>query len=268
MKALILSDVHSNICALKAVWDKENDSDIVICAGDLTDFGPFPAESVRWIREHDALCVIGNHDRGVISCFRNGRTLDTVPEQERGWKHQNAGLLGEEEIAFLESLPEALDVQIDGVRYGVCHGFSGYNTIECLDQFDTFAEETFRPAEQGPPPRLIFGHTHRLCLHCLGREKLWMNPGSISYRRWDDPCQKAHYITVADGEIALNRLDYDRSALIDEVEKYKGMIPERTMDLLRWTFGSDNREEIMAGLTASKKDMKEHNTPDLKGIQA
>ena len=42
MKALIISDIHSNIYGLEAVYKKEKDSDIIYCAGDLVDYGPFP----------------------------------------------------------------------------------------------------------------------------------------------------------------------------------------------------------------------------------
>lgn len=49
MKALILSDIHSNIYALEAIWNKERDSDLILCAGDLVDYGPFPQEVLAWV---------------------------------------------------------------------------------------------------------------------------------------------------------------------------------------------------------------------------
>ena len=52
MKALLIADIHSNICALEAIWNKEQDSDIIYCAGDLVDWGPFPKQVLDWVREH------------------------------------------------------------------------------------------------------------------------------------------------------------------------------------------------------------------------
>jgi len=50
MKALIISDIHSNIYALEAIWAQERDNDIIYCAGDLVDYGPFPKEVLDWVR--------------------------------------------------------------------------------------------------------------------------------------------------------------------------------------------------------------------------
>lgn len=75
VKVLVLSDVHANVYALEAVWKKEKDSDIVYCAGDLVDYGPYPGEAIGWMRERGALCVQGNHDRKVAALFREPESL-------------------------------------------------------------------------------------------------------------------------------------------------------------------------------------------------
>jgi predicted phosphodiesterase len=46
LKALIISDIHSNIYAVQAIWEKEKDCDRIYCAGDIVDYGPFPKESL------------------------------------------------------------------------------------------------------------------------------------------------------------------------------------------------------------------------------
>jgi predicted phosphodiesterase len=117
MKALIISDVHSNIYALQAVWNKENDSDVVYCAGDLVDYGPFPQEVIRWIRDRNIVCVKGNHDEDIVRTFRSGVGLSDVPEQERTWAMYNADRLDEDEINFLNNLPEHVSFNLDGFHY-------------------------------------------------------------------------------------------------------------------------------------------------------
>ena len=119
MKVLILSDVHSNIVALEAIWAKEQDSDMVYCE------------------------IISLHDY-----------------------------------------------------------------------------EQFRQARFGGTPyqRLILGHTHRQAVRYLSDDLLWLNPGSVSYRRPDDPDQTAHYATIVDGRISLHRLTYDLTRLYQAVQ--------------------------------------------------
>ena len=57
MKALILSDIHANIHALRAIWEHEQDRDAVYCTGDLVDYGPSPREIISWVREHHVVCT-------------------------------------------------------------------------------------------------------------------------------------------------------------------------------------------------------------------
>ena len=80
MKLLILSDVHGNVDALRAIWKEEQDSDKIYCAGDLTDYGAFPEEVIRWMREHHAEVVCGNHDR-----FVNNKEMN--PDRFKWIKH-------------------------------------------------------------------------------------------------------------------------------------------------------------------------------------
>ncbi len=69
------------------------------------------------------------------------------------------------------------------------------------------------------PNRLILGHTHRQAVRYLSDEVFWLNPGSASYRRYDDPDQTAHYATIIDGVISLKRLSYDMERLRQAVSQ-------------------------------------------------
>jgi len=221
VKALILSDIHSNIYALEAIWAKENDSDLIFCAGDLVDYGPFPAQVIEWIRSHNTIVVQGNHDKRVAEFYRNGG-LDQVDPNDTLWAHHNARRLDEDSIAYLEGLPLLHTFEMDGIAYTMSHQYDhAYGTIEFIVQFDKY----WRIVENEnllnmKDHRSIFGHTHRRCVHRLGEHELWLNPGSASYRRPDDPSKEAHYITIQDGIIHLKSLAYDRSklfaAIVDE----------------------------------------------------
>lgn len=218
MKALIISDIHANIYALEAIWKAESDSEIVYCAGDLVDYGPFPREVLAWVRERRVVIVQGNHDRAVAKAYRSGEELWSIPNEELKWRHHNARLLSEEDVSFLESLPLSVSFMMDGAAYSMQHMYIDYDTIVSLPQFETYWEQqTSGDLRDSANRRLIFGHTHRRCIHYLGDRDLWLNPGSISYRRKDDPTKVAHYMTITDGRIEMKSLSYDRSPLYKAV---------------------------------------------------
>src|SRR5574338_157856 len=138
MKTLVLSDIHSNIYALEAVWAKEHDADLVLCCGDLVDYGPKPREVLDWARAHGALCVQGNHDAWVPLAYRQGRTYDSLPESERGWENLTAGLLEESDIEYLEQLPRWRTVELDGATYGMIHIYNECREIVSLHGYRQF----------------------------------------------------------------------------------------------------------------------------------
>lgn len=47
----------------------------------------------------------------------------------------------------------------------------------------------------------------------------WINPGSISYRRPDDPDKTAHYAVILDGNIQLKSIAYDRTLQLAEAKR-------------------------------------------------
>jgi putative phosphoesterase len=215
MKALILSDIHSNITALEAIWAQEKDSDLVYCAGDVVDYGPHPCEVIAWLQTHNVHCVQGNHDAWVCLNYRRGQFMDVIPVAERGWVNYNTTLLSEADICYLEQLLPSLTFELDGIIYGLTHLYQDYEEIVSLHVYEQFRQSRFADI---PYTRLIMGHTHRQAVRYLTDDLLWLNPGSVSYRRPDDPDQTAHYATIVDGRISLHRLPYDLTSLYAAVQ--------------------------------------------------
>lgn len=216
MKILVLSDIHSNIIALEAIWAKEKDSDFTICAGDIVDYGPYPKEVIAWIQAHNVPTVQGNHELWVCMNYHQGDALPNPQNEERGWVTFTAQQLDEADIHFLEQLPESLTFEFDDIQYGMTHLVKGLDEIVSRHGFQAFRHERFKDT---PYERLIVGHTHRQGIRYLDNEHLWLNPGSVSYRRKDDPDQTAHYATIINGRISLNTIAYNRVPLFQAAQK-------------------------------------------------
>ena len=63
----IISDIHGNLEALRAVLDdiSEQDIDQVYCLGDVIGYGPDPCACIDLCYDF-GLCLLGNHDNGAL----------------------------------------------------------------------------------------------------------------------------------------------------------------------------------------------------------
>lgn len=222
MKILALADLHANIWALEEILNKEGDFDLVCCAGDYTDYGIAPHEVIdRMKRLPNQRYVYGNHDKHIIRTYRERLYLD-VSDGEYKWVHYNCEKMTQTDIEWLERLPKISFFEADGWKYCVQHQYdSGYGIIENLYAFNEFWKKQMGRMEEGTRRRLIFGHTHRQCVYTLDKNTQWINPGSISYRRPDDPDKTAHYAVIWNGDIELKRIVYDRSVQLDAAERFR-----------------------------------------------
>lgn len=223
MKVLILSDIHANFTALQAVLQDAGQVDQIWCAGDLVDYGICPHETVAWFRTHEVQCVSGNHDRHLLHILQTGETEAYRGTPMYKWVHDNCERVTPEDIHYLEQLPMHLSLQADGIAYLLQHqmmeGSLAYQMPESLHAFDDFWQ-TWYTGSACDERRMIFGHTHRRCVHQLDDRVLWLNPGSVSYRRPDDPDKRAHYMTIEDGVIHFHAVSYDRSDSLKRAMAY------------------------------------------------
>jgi len=115
------------------------------------------------------------------------------------------------------------------------HLYKDYQEIVSTTAFDEFCLDIFTANKAIKITRLIFGHTHRQAVRYLSDDLLWLNPGSVSYRRPDDPDQSAHYATINDGVLSLKRASFDLRPLRRYVNGIS--LKESERDVAEWFFG-------------------------------
>jgi putative phosphoesterase len=154
LRVAALYDVHANLPALKAVLAEVEQErvDAVLFGGDLT-WGPEPAEALRRIRSVEgARFVRGNCDR--------------EPDE---WERSQ---LSDEELAFLQGLPETLE--LDGVLY--CHA-TPRSDEEIVTPATT--DDELSGILEGVEQRVVVaGHTHMQQDRQLGTIR-FVNAGSV-----------------------------------------------------------------------------------------
>ena len=68
-RALLLSDIHSNLKALDAVVDDANvrgGFDVAWCLGDTAGYGPDPNECISLLKDYQLVAIAGNYDHAAV----------------------------------------------------------------------------------------------------------------------------------------------------------------------------------------------------------
>src|SRR5262245_59673870 len=65
VKRALISDIHGNLEALKAVLEDIGQQGIqeIYCLGDIVGYGPNPRECIDLVMENCRLTLLGNHDQ-------------------------------------------------------------------------------------------------------------------------------------------------------------------------------------------------------------
>jgi predicted phosphodiesterase len=222
LKRAIISDVHGNMEALRAVLDDIAAAEVseVYCLGDIVGYGPNPRECIDVAMGFTA-CVLGNHDQGALfdpegfssgaekAIFWTRSQLESAaddPDQNlRRWD-------------FLCELPRT--IWENGLMF--VHG-SARNP---LNEY-VFPEDIHNPRKIerifGIVERYCFqGHTHVPGVFTddgrflrpeqtgnvveLGGRKAMVNVGSVGQPRDGDP--RSCYVILEDDHVQFRRVEY------------------------------------------------------------
>ena len=221
---LILSDIHSNLHALRTVlrYARRRAIERYVFLGDLVGYGANPNEVLDLVRQLEPRVMVrGNHDR---ACITPGVDMSfSLPARSAvNWTKTQ---LTEENAWFLEGV--ASGPQWVGEDYQIAHGSpldeDAYllHPREALGAFDGF-----------PSNLCFFGHTHlpggyelddqaqRLSMLTFEpgewfnlREncKYLLNPGSVGQPRDRDPRVSFMTYDPARQRLNLHRIDYDHA---------------------------------------------------------
>ena len=226
MRVAVVSDIHGNLHALKAVLrsvDAEK-PDAIWCLGDLVGYGPRPNRCCALVAERADVCLIGNHDLGVL-----GRIdLEDFSPDAAAAARWTMEVLEDEPRRYLESLaPQAVLEPAE-----LYHA----SPRDPVWEYVLAPEIAFLSLEATEKPLVLVGHSHvalrfgaeQLALALnedgtevdLGSERWLLNPGSVGQPRDGDP-RAAWLMLDFDAERAVyHRVTYP-------IEKTQAEIRER-----------------------------------------
>ncbi len=225
MKAII-SDIHSNLSALRAVLDDIDHLGIkdVVCLGDVVGYGPQPRECLDLVKLVAQFTILGNHEEAVL----NGCPA-TFTQRARKAIEWTRKILFEDEsepAAVREQRKKwmqtfQLKTSVEGVLY--VHGSPRDPTREYVMPRDAADKKKMAAIFAALDDYCFVGHTHTpgiftptgfthpsdmFDLYMLGTdEKVLVNVGSVGQPRDGDP--RACFVTFDGETVVWRRVKYN-----------------------------------------------------------
>jgi putative phosphoesterase len=183
MKIAILSDIHSNFTYLQSV-EKEiiGKVDSIIFLGDAVGYYDSPNEVIKWLKDNEAVCIKGNHEKyllGELNYLESKDKYYRISEQKK--------IITDSNIDWISSWPDYQELQFNNHSVYISH--SGFDDIEkyCRTNLDLIREKV------SGYDYYLFGHTHIQWMEYYYGTCI-LNPGSIGQPR--DHSQMISYAIV------------------------------------------------------------------------
>jgi putative phosphoesterase len=201
MRIGLISDIHANVSALRAVLDALGEVDAILCAGDLTGYNEFPNEVIEEIQSRGVQTIAGNHD---VYLWAPPASPNAILKRSIDFTR---GVITPANLQFLTGLPCQRMFNFDGVRVAMYHGspwdpqeeyiYPDYRTWERFAQIDADI--------------VVLGHTHRPILRQIGALTV-VNPGSVGQPRDGDPRPSYAVLETLSRKVELARVDMGKSS--------------------------------------------------------
>jgi len=238
----VISDIHSNIEALRAVMDDIEDRGIetIVCLGDAIGYGPNPDECLDLIADRVSVTLMGNHDFAVLyepanfnvgaegACYWTRQFLEDHIDSDKRKTYWD--LLGAMPIKHVMT-GESVGVNVGELTF--VHGSPRRPVNEYLFPDDVFNAPSKIQGSFDRFNNLCFvGHTHVPGVfvdppdfyppdeidgqyEIKPKDKALINVGSVGQPR--DRDRRASYVVIESDMIRFVRVEYDIDAVIKKV---------------------------------------------------
>jgi predicted phosphodiesterase len=244
MRYALISDIHANLPALRAVLtdvDARKDIDAIYHLGDLTGYAPWPNEVVALLRERGIPGIAGNYDSTIATDYKHCGCRAETPRDEElshfSYEWTRARVTPETK-KYLGSLPFRVDIRplgghVSGPTISLVHGNQTLNTVYVTeDRPDSFLEKMAKDIGARARDVICFGHTHKPWQRTVGGVQ-FINTGSVG--RPKDGDWRACYVLLTIDQVGASvefvRVSYDVDQAANAIRESE--LPKEFADVLK-----------------------------------
>ncbi|MFB5661730.1 metallophosphoesterase family protein [Alteribacillus sp. HJP-4] len=221
MKIALLSDIHGNARALKAVLNdlKAKQIHTMYILGDICYRGPDPKNSLETVRSLPAKVLKGNADEWIVRGVRKDEVPDpalAIMNQERDWALER---LTEDDLIYLDQLPVFFHDKLND--YLSMHAFHAVpdNLFEVVAANTLEQEMEMKLTTAADANIYVYAHIHTPFIKKIGSKTI-INTGSVGLP-FDGNPRPSYVLLDIDGpkfEASIERVDYDKDRVIKQYE--------------------------------------------------
>ena len=225
MRYAIISDVHANEAALRAVLTDAADEKVekIICLGDVLGYGPEPVAALELVYRRAHVCLAGNHDDAVCGRF----PVEDFTDFAAAAVLRHRAAITHEAADWLAHLPYTCEFEGFACAHGDFSDPQNFNYV--LEAEDAV------PSWDARTEQLLFvGHSHQPCIFVLGAsgtphridaadftledgKRYIVNPGSVGYPRSGD-CRSSYCIyDDAERTVEFRTLPFDLDSYAEKM---------------------------------------------------
>jgi len=219
----LISDVHSNTTALKAVLSEMERMGVekILHAGDIIGYNPYPNETIEMFIEHKIISILGNHDRAIIT----GDYSEFNPYAAAAllWTKK---VISPRNVDYLQSLKSREHFTIDNIHFVAIHG-----SPRDVDEYIFPVNVSAHFLAVAKADVLVLGHTHVQFKkeYSLG---IVLNPGSVGQPRDENPDAAFAVYDTMTNVARLKRINYDFEKVIEDM--HNAHLPDKLGLRLRY----------------------------------
>ena len=216
MKIVVFSDIHGNLEAFKKFLKDISaiKVDFYIFCGDIFGYYYNQNEIINILKKMNNLFyVIGNHDKMFLDLLDKKVSLKKIVEKYGKSYEMSLINIDHNNIEFLRSMPENIEIVIDNKKIYVCHG-----TIEDNINGRLYPDNNILIPDTLKVDYIIYGHTHYRMNKQISGTKI-INPGSLGQPR--DGFNNSYLIidTERDTEV-FRTIDYSKNKLLNQINNF------------------------------------------------